>query len=229
MTAPLPLDDEQFADVKVLLTLNRESMTQLIESLEKLPSLPMNLVDLKQAISAGLDGNNTAGSAILQLVMYTFGWIRQAGIAKDEVLEGLCAAVEGATVWSEQELAEWIQIKPAFQKLLNLRLIRLSAAANDLSFDHENIYRRARILTEIRPIFDEPAENIEGAVIAHSLRLLYQTTGGPREMTIALDEMDVVQLAEQCDRALRKSDVARRLMIETADVPAIISGEVTDE
>src|SRR5206468_2991943 len=101
----------------------------------------------------------------------------------------------------------------------------LYAKARDLAFDFERLYTRARILTDIRPIYDDPRNAIVGADIIQSLRLDYVSSDGDtKTITIALDIPDLEQLKKCCEDALQKSEVARKL-IEGSGLEVVLPGE----
>jgi hypothetical protein len=57
------------------------------------------------------------------------------------------------------------------------------------------------------------------------LRLQYDSADGEHELSLALDEEDIAKLMRQCERALKKSSAARKLMEEKAGVPTILPGQ----
>ena len=113
----------------------------------------------------------------------------------------------------------------AFQSVLDCKLIRMSATANELSYDYANLVRNIRILSDIRPLYDEHADVIEGAVISHTMRLHYDSADGEHELSLALDEGDIAKLIQQCERSLKKSVAAKKLMEEKARISTILSGQ----
>jgi len=106
-------------------------------------------------------------------------------------------------------------------RLLKCRPVRLAATAIELSYDYANLVRNVRILSDIRPLYDEEAEKIEGAVISHTMRLHYDSADGEHELSLAMDEKDISNLMEQCKRALKKSQTAKA----SVHFPSIISGQ----
>lgn len=109
----------------------------------------------------------------------------------------------------------------AFLTLAFCRAISRTAKAIDLSYDCDNLLQRIRILTDVRPLFDEKATSVTGAVVAHTLRLRYDSAGIDNELSLALDENDLREFIEACERALIKSDTARREICDRAGVPAL--------
>ena len=84
-----------------------------------------------------------------------------------------------------------------------------TAKALDLSYDYANLLQTTRIVTDIRPIFDNDVTKIDAAVVSFTLRLSYDNTEGNHGLSIAMNQADVKALREQCDRALKKSALAR--------------------
>jgi hypothetical protein len=101
--------------------------------------------------------------------------------------------------------------------------------AIELVYDYANLLRRTRVLTDIRPLFNNAADQIEGAVVSYTLRLRYDSADGEHELSIALDESDIRILADQCDRALTKATTARAMLVEKCNLSVIVSGEVNDD
>ncbi len=104
------------------------------------------------------------------------------------------------------------------ERLAAVPTVRLAARAIDLSYESDNLLQRSRVLTDIRPIFSEDAGSIDGAVVAHTLRLRYDSAGLDREISLAVDSNDLRKLIFQCERALLKEETSQMQMIEKADI-----------
>ncbi len=115
------------------------------------------------------------------------------------------------------------------ERLARLSSVRRTAHAIDLSYDCPNLLQRTRILTDIRPLFSEEGDAMEGGVVSHSLRIRYDTAGLPREMSFALDEQDLRALQSQCERALRKGATARTALSQKANIPMLNPREPNDD
>ena len=87
----------------------------------------------------------------------------------------------------------------------------------------------ARIITDIRPIFNDDATDIDASVISYTLRLNYDNPEGNHSLSIAMDESDIEELIQQCNRAFSKAQLSKDRMRNTAGIPTIISGEQPDE
>jgi hypothetical protein len=76
------------------------------------------------------------------------------------------------------------------------------AKAYDISGEHPNIFHTARVLTDVRPVFeDEPSSGIVGAIIVYTLNLEYFTSSNDKEVYVALDEDDIRLLEKAIARA----------------------------
>jgi hypothetical protein len=100
-----------------------------------------------------------------------------------------------------------------------------------LAYEYANLFQGARIVTDVRPVFndgDDDEMQIDGAVVSFTLRLHYDNREGNHSLSIALDETDVRALHHQCERALQKARMAQ-IRIQDAGIPTVISGKSSDE
>jgi hypothetical protein len=82
-----------------------------------------------------------------------------------------------------------------------------------LSRDYEHQYCRARILTDIRPIFGEDRTlPPTAALIVHMLQLIYHEGRSTKEIHIALDDEDLASLKLQIERAGDKAKSLKTLL-----------------
>lgn len=119
-------------------------------------------------------------------------------------------------------------------KLFQADAVRTVSKATDLAYDHANLFQGVRIVTDIRPVFNDLDDDrlaIDGAVVSYTLRLHFDNREGDHSLSIALDEADILVLQDQCERALRKAKIAYERMSQpqNAGIPTVISGEDTDE
>lgn len=84
--------------------------------------------------------------------------------------------------------------------------------------DHANIFRQARLYSEIRPIFDENYEP-STAVVTHNLKIDYTDSGGQRRVIFfALDNQDLAQLLSTVQREDNKRQGLDKFMSQTGMV-----------
>ena len=100
--------------------------------------------------------------------------------------------------------------------------------AIDLLYDCDNLLQRTRVLTDVRPLFSDDARRVEGAVVAHTLRVRYDHAGRDEEISFSLDAADLRRLIDHCERGLLKEATARRELPERADIPTTPAAEPDD-
>jgi hypothetical protein len=169
-----------------------------------------------------------AADSVVRQALSLHGLVRQGRRSLPDVLEGIRSGIEADSGWTDEEKEKWQAVEPQFRELVASPAVRLVTTAIDLSYEYANLLRRARILTDIRPLYNNDATEIEGAVVSHTLRLRYDSIDGNHQLSIAMDELDVRELVKECERALRKATTARHLMKDKVNVPTIISGEQED-
>ena len=225
MATPIKLEEYQVDDFQVIRDLGPGLLEAVVQRLRELDAVPTRPDKLADTIAETLREKKNAAESIIREALMVYGWIRQGNLNVAEVQEGIRDAINTDSGWSDQDIAKWQSVEEAFGELLSLPILRLAASAIDLSYEYTNLWGGARILTDIRPIFNDEATSVDGAVVSHTFRLRFESLHGRHELNIAMDESDIHELAYQCDRALRKAHIARDLMRDRAKVPTVISGE----
>ena len=82
----------------------------------------------------------------------------------------------------------------------------VAAKAIEVLIDHEHAFCRARILTDMRPVFHDRVEDGPAAfVIVHNLKIQYHEGVQHKEFFVALDTSDIRSLRTLLDRADKKA------------------------
>lgn len=114
--------------------------------------------------------------------------------------------------WNEEKQELWRRTRDPIIKVLYARDLTLSAKAMDLIFDFEKFCLNSRIITDIRPVFDDNRNTIVGGIVMHTLRVEYRAEdGNRRSISIELDSRDIERLAHACDDANKKMESAKAL------------------
>jgi hypothetical protein len=190
-----------------LMRLSHEDRAALLSALAEFPPFGQtkDLAAIVRSVLPDLDEGQAEllAGALLSLAYQTKRW-------SPEELAPRIAESRSLDLPEEQraELAEFVAALTALEGLTS------TAKALDLVLDHEHVFREARIITDIRPIFggaveDEPA----GAAIISTLSLEhYNTSGDDGKFQVALDEHDLRQLRDRADRALTKTETLKELL-----------------
>jgi len=228
MATQFQISASQIRDFQVIRDLKTGVLSSIAKHLNALDSVLLNPADLFSSIKNFLDGldcDECVAECVMRQSLTLNGLMLQTGLNADDVLTGVRSGIERDAGWTTEEVEKWGEVEPKFHKLLCSNAFRIVATTIDLSYEYANLYRNARILTDIRPLFTEDANEIEGAVVSFTLRLRFESVEGSRELNIAMDEGDIEDLSVQCGRALKKSQTARKTMTEKAGIPTVLSGE----
>ncbi len=224
MVLQVSLNKREIRDVEAVRDMDAAVLRKMASAIVRLDPPPLKLDSLLEVVRNAEGASIELTDAVIRLTLSLYRRVRQAGCDVAEVMGGVHAAIQRDLNWSGELLTRWRNAESCIQELLNAPAIRLVSLSIDLSYAHANLLRSSRILTDIRPVYNAEATAIEAAVVSHTLRLRYDSLDGLHEISIAIDECDVRNLAKQCERATVKSRTARQLMSDKAEVPTIISG-----
>ena len=226
MPTQLRLHSSQLTDLAVIRDTSTDLLETVAEGLNAPTQPPLRPPELHRLIGKLLGEKSKFANNVMRVLLGLHAVIRQRKITPKDVLEGVRYGVENAErPWNPEEVERWRTAEPSFRKLLDSPVVRLVSKALDVAYEQENLLQSARVVTDIRPVFNEDATEIDGAVVSHTIRLRYDNTSGDQSISIAMDESDIRELEKQCKRALLKAQTSRRLMVDKARVPTIISGE----
>ncbi len=130
--------------------------------------------------------------------------------------------------WPDNTYEKWKTIAPIFEKLLSLDNVATTAKALELSYDFEHTITGAKILTDIRPVYSAPRDEIIGGIICSRLRVKYIDEDGSKSLSLSMDKDDIEQLIIMCNDALKKIELASNLL-KTGGLPSFITGEGDDD
>jgi hypothetical protein len=136
----------------------------------------------------------------------------------ESFLETLTGSLEdkGADQWTQQDRSSWSERRAIVASLLaSDRAIAVSAKAGELLHEQQLNFCTARILTDVRPLYDEAAQQIQGFMPFHTLAITYHESGETRETHINMDAKDLTRLRAQLERAEQKEKLLRQNLAES--------------
>ena len=103
------------------------------------------------------------------------------------------------------------------KRLLGVRPLSMISKARGIHTDHENTFCTARIITDLRAVFDGDVKNEPvGFVMAHILHLGYHHDGKHSNLHLAMDKTDIDNLIVILERAKVKAATLSRAVTERA-------------
>jgi hypothetical protein len=222
MSLQIRATKHQLADLKRISELEATALSGVQQSLADLKKPALHPEELLSTVRNELGDD---AEPVVRQLLSLYGLIRRSGSTVEDVISGVRDAISQQGQDVGLELTAWSNVEGVFQSLLQDRNVRLAAAAIELSYDYANLLQRTKILTDIRPLFNEVGDEIEAAVVSYTLRLHFSTSEGDHELSVALDESDVKMLRAQCDRAITKANTARSLVVDSCNIPVTGVGD----
>jgi len=131
----------------------------------------------------------------------------RAEMPLDEFASGISKSLRFDTDVSKRE-----NFEARLKSLLNIKALVLSGRAFDIQHEYEKVFRAARILTDIRPVFSLSGAEALGAMIIHNLSVSYFEDGEYKEVVFALDDADLSAIKKVFERAEIKSKISEQLI-----------------
>jgi hypothetical protein len=208
-----------------LLALSAEQRAAMLDELLVSPTLALSELSARvaEAMKMAPDGLG----AIFEMLASMY----QAMIRNEETPERFAALVIDA---AKRELfawvpasTDWVAAEQLITKLMTFdRSLGTPARALGVLTDHDHVYQRSRILTDVRPVFAaSPSEPPAVLMTVHTLRITYHSSRSTDETEgffVALDASDLADLRAQIDRALEKERTIKAMFL-AKDLPMINS------
>ncbi len=120
----------------------------------------------------------------------------------DEFIDGLVIGVKKAD--EKIDLSE--KLIKVIQQILSIESVIFTAKAAELELEREKAVSDFRIITDLRPIFDDDNPDIiKSFLIVHNLKIKYRDYSDTYESYFSVDEVVLQKLKDHIIRALNKS------------------------
>ena len=210
----LHIPKEEIPAVVKICGLPEELLEELVGALQAAPITPVP-GEMAAHVSKHVSGIAAKDLSQILDTLYTLYHIREFSEVSPErflkdLLEGIREIDAPDLPSTRKEVAK---TRDRFKKLLNLDTINMPSKAIGLQRDGERLYCRAKILSDIRPVFtDDPNAPPAAAVITHTLKLSYHHPKEHDEFFVVLDSEDLLELKRTVDRAISKSKSIHALL-----------------
>lgn len=201
----VPREDIQW--FRYFVDFDEETLKHLVKDLHNLPPT-LNIPELAETLASKYDYDN---EEIINLIKSLWNWAivtRQIGISADEFIDGVISYLDGLNeeqVWDDNKTRLLKERKGILVEILaSSNAISLGAKAIELLFEQNIIFRNSKVITDLRPVFDEDADDIYGLLPFHILVINCFKEGKHEKICFSLDGNDIKQLHKQLERAMRK-------------------------
>ena len=211
MALEIPI--EEASTIAAIRTLPVASVDDLIAGLAGAP-LISDPKEMTAYIAKQLPTLSTKQLSPVLDTLYSLYYIRGLSGATDtRFLNDLMDAIRERLKLTQQEVAK-LQVR--FKKLLSINTLTAISKAARLQRDGERLYCESKIMSDIRPVFGpDPSESPVGAVLTHTLKLVYHLGKEHKEFHVVLDSDDLESLKDVIIRARFKDKSLRNLLDRT--------------
>lgn len=209
----LDIPHSQIPGLRKLATLDAAVLEALVLGLrEAQPGLrPSDLVaQLNRSPRAFMTASDLRDT--IEVVMQMAGTLGAYEVLPDQFAADVVDAMRRETTTFQEPVVGWKRFAERLAELLKTEAVGLSSRADDIQHEEPNIFTTARILTDIRPVFEVDAIRARGALIIHNLKITYFHNGDYRDLYISMDNADLTLLRSVLDRAEKKSDALKAVI-----------------
>lgn len=182
-----------------------ERLSQLIND----TGTPASLRNIQTSITDVLEAASSEGHRLLAALMslYTVG--HDHGWSVNDIAETVSKS-DSIELLDEER----VDLEHRLEGLLSSEVVASLSKASELAHEYSNQFHTARLLTDVRPIFQaDPSVNPNAVVISQILRLEYfdNSNATRHGVEMLLDETDIAHLVDVCQRALAKSNTLKAM------------------
>lgn len=212
---PFQIPREDIESIKILDAMPIASLDVLIAALKAVP-LTVDTDDMAKHIAGRVPSITAKQLEAVLDTLYGIYYIRElSGVNRSTFLDDFIGGLKSIP-GIRADKAELPKLRLKFARLLNIETFNALAKAKRLQRDGERLYCDAKIVSDIRPVFDSrPTNRPVGAVVTHTLKLGYHESGEHREFNVILDRIDLDLLSDIIKRAQAKDKTLRGLLVET--------------
>jgi hypothetical protein len=194
----------------VIALLNEEQFQELFSAVSEIPSRirQHRIFDLRELKLASIPPRESdhAQEALFSLYISRVGTEVLVPDFVDDIAESLKEEKRSDKDWTDSEETLG-RFKERLTKLLSIGTLNKIAKAHDVLLEHAQTFAKARILSDIRPVFGEKIDSdLAGAMIVHMLKIDYSRSGRREEFFVALDTKDIQLLIDTLERAKLKTE-----------------------
>ena len=216
--ASIKIPPKELSTLKHIVELEEHIFLSLIQALEETsPTLSQKVFIKKIAQSVEGASFQEVESIINTLcALYYLKDIKD--LSSEELSEAIDEAAKKSTEedFSSSDTEAPKRLKTRLKTLLSFdKTLGITAKALDVLTEHDRIFIRSRIVTDIRPVFENTNKHPSAAVIVHHLKISYKQDGEIKEFYVALDTEDIKQLSEVMERTREKTKTLQSTLKET--------------
>lgn len=215
--ARIKVPERYFEGIAKTLSLTEEVFQELVGALAKLPAklYPKDLMAKAVSNSKDISAKDagTITSALLSLCLNRASSDKSTQNYLAEVIQSIEEAGSDTLKLLEKDKET---LNNRLGQILDIKPLAVASKATSILFEHDRSFARARVVTDIRPIFDTKADTPpSAAVIIHTLNIHYYQDGEHKEFFVAMDGEDVQMMLNVMERAKVKANSLKQTLAST--------------
>lgn len=204
---PLSIPPSHKAILGKISQLDAKERSDLLETLSNMHVKSLSIERLAVDLSEASDLSNEESQDFLSVIANLHFLSLMGALERSEVVPEVLRTIEG----DKKIGASKAQLKATGQflkKALQIRSFELLSKALHLHTGHERLLSKAKVFTDIRPIFGNGVDKPAAFVLSHTLRLtVYRgPTREAEEIYVSFDKTDLKMLLEVVGRARAKQE-----------------------
>jgi len=209
----IPIPNPEINNFQQLALTDSQLIVKVKNELQIHEPITHSLDDLAKKIAEENSMNFNEVSSVISTIA---NWIlvqRRMDLTSEEFMEGVTAFLESQSesIWSSDHRQAWRDRYDIILDILSSNnAVSLGAKAIELFFEHQLVLCSTRIITDLRPIFNDEATELIGFFSYHTLVARCVEGSQLREFHVALDKNDLTILKEQLERASKKASLLEK-------------------
>jgi hypothetical protein len=210
----LTIPESAYAAIQLLIRLSPSDFEAFLEALSRAePSLDKD--NFWSHVAKHVENiDRSTIKVILNEIFQMAEAVDGTGIGIDEFAESVAEAAALAK-------SDRFPFGEGDRKILKDRLVKIFEGRKGLNItkkamgvlvDQEHTFYHAKILTDVRPVFNEKGDSVDAAVIVHNLRIHYGKESDHKDFYVALDTSDIQSLRDVLNRADAKAKCLQGLL-----------------
>jgi hypothetical protein len=195
--------EQHYAGFMALLSLEPGQSEELISAIESTPpTLPIE--DFAAKVSSKTSLAPKTIEDVVTVLVSLYALRRELSLTVGDFLNVIVDALDSSRPTALRPSdGNWEPFRATLDKLLSLGpTLGILAKAAQLRTYEERIFHDARIITDIRPVFEADPEQLPvGGLIIHTLQITYHHEGSLKELHLAIDPEGVDKLRGLLNRA----------------------------
>ena len=213
--AILKIPESEFSVLRKIAELDEPVFLDLVKAIgETNPSFLQS--DFSGSLASKIPGvKHSELKSILRTVSVLYSIMRSKKKSQEDLTNDLAETIEieKPRIFPVEKT---VVLKARIQKLLGFdKIIGLASKAMDVMTDQDHIFCGVKVLSDIRPVFQDAPDSISAAMVVHNMRIAYHQDGKHLEFSVAMNPEDIRKSIEVLERAEKKSKALKSFIQKT--------------